>query len=532
MPRPSGHSACQRSPADRVARPVPGCGETVSCVWHESRRRSPRMRVRALILALPMITAACSDDGPSPYDDDFPVGDEGDVLGGVPPNSSLPDDNKADAIYPAKFFLSEQSPVRNQGHRGVCSIFAATALVENLYIKAGMPNPDFSEQYMQWAVKNLSHSFPNTEGSSAQANLQMVVKFGTVEESVWPYDINPWTSANDPACTGSSQPTRCYTNGEPPAAATNARKWKLPAVRYINTNSIKAHMTAKNTGVDVGLTFFFQAWNHRLSTLPISSELWAKGVVTYPNDKDKELSLAEHEGHAILLVGWDDDAEFPMRDEQGHQINDENGNPKMEKGFWIFKNSWDTWSFGKQDPNGAGYGYLSYRYVDEYGSAVSADLPTLDTPKEICDDPGMADEDGNGLANCADPACAMSPACTGGGQMHSYTASPNAAIPDNDPTGVSSAISVSDAGALTDVSVTVDITHTYRGDLRVTLDHGGTSVVLVDGVGGSADDIKQTFSVAGLVGAELGGSWTLKVVDTAAQDTGTLNSWKLSATTH
>ena len=57
----------------------------------------------------------------------------------------------------------------------MCSIFAATALVENLYIKAGLPSPDFSEQYMQWAVKNQLHSFPHTEGSSAQSNLQMVV---------------------------------------------------------------------------------------------------------------------------------------------------------------------------------------------------------------------------------------------------------------------------------------------------------------------------------------------------------------------
>ena len=489
------------------------------------------MRAHALVVALPMIAGACSDNGPSPYDDDFPVGSEGDVLGGVPPNSSLPDDNKADAVYPAKFLLTEQSPVRNQGHRGVCSIFAATALVENLYIKAGMPDPDFSEQYMQWAVKNLSHAFPNTEGSSAQANLQMVVQYGTVEESVWPYDINPWTTANDPACTGNSQPTRCYTNGEPPAAASSARKFKLPAVRYINTNSIKAHMTAKKVGVDVGLTFFFQAWNHRLSTLPISSELWAQGVVTYPNAKDKELSLPEHEGHAILIVGWDDDAEFPMRDEQGHQILDDNGQPKMEKGFWIFKNSWDTWSFGAQNPYQPGYGFLSYRYVDEYGSAVSADVPTNQTPKEVCDDPGMADEDGNGLANCADPACASSPACTGGGQHHTYTASPAAAISDNDPTGVTSEIDASDSGALDSVSVSVDITHTYVGDLHVTLEHGGNVVTLYDGTGGSADNLHQTFTASGFGGAQLSGAWTLKVVDAAAQDVGTLNSWTLDVTT-
>ena len=47
---------------------------------------------------------------------------------GAPANNSLPNDNKADAQYPVKFFLPNQSPVRNQGHRGDCTIFASTAL--------------------------------------------------------------------------------------------------------------------------------------------------------------------------------------------------------------------------------------------------------------------------------------------------------------------------------------------------------------------------------------------------------------------
>lgn len=454
-----------------------------------------------------MMLAACAQpSGPSPFDDDFPVGDEGDVLGGAPANDSLPDDNKADAQYPAKLFLSEQSPVRNQGHRGVCSIFAATALVENLYIKSGAnAKPDFSEQYMQWGVKNLVGDFADTEGSSAQSNLQFVVQYGTVDESVWPYEISPWSTSNDAACNGKpGAPTKCYTNGEPPAAANAAMKWKLPAVKYINTNSIKAHMTAKHTGVVVGLTFFFQSWNHRLSTLPISSDLWAQGAVTYPNQKDKDLSLPEHEGHAVLLVGWDDDLEMPMRDEKGNTITDADGKPKMEKGFWIFKNSWDTWSFGVDNPYGAGYGFLSYKYVKEYGSAVSAELPTAVTP----------------------------PPPPSSGTTHDYAANGvNAAIPDNSATGVSSTISVSDSGTVVGAKVTVDISHTYRGDLVVTVEHGNKTSVLSDKAGGADDDLKTSFDVGDFDGGELGGDWVLHVEDTAAQDTGTVNGWSLEVTT-
>lgn len=491
----------------------------------------------SVLTGLSLLVTACagSDEGPSPYDDDYGI-TSGNINEGAPDNDSLPDDNKADAVYPEKFELpkAEQSPVKSQGSRGVCSIFAATAIVENLYLKAGMPpaEVDFSEQYMQWSVKNQVGAFRNTEGSNVDNNLQAVVRFGGVKEAVWPYEPYPWTTANDPACTGGENlPTKCYTNGEPPPAALDAPKFKLPSSRWINTNSIKAHLTTKKTGVGVGMTFFYQAWNHRRSTLPIDAELWRKGIVTYPNAKDKQVSLEKRAGHAIEIIGWDDAMEVPMRDENGNPVLDENGQPKKEKGFWLFKNSWGTASFGVEHPYGAGYGWLSMKYVREYGSAVVAEVPSLAPAAEVCDDSARADEDGDGKANCDDMQCATHPACSSsGGTAHTYTATPNAAIPDNSPTGATSTIDVSDAGEIVDVKVTTAITHTYRGDLKVTLTHGTTSKVLFDRTGGSADDLNQTFSVAGFTGS-LAGAWTLKVEDAAAQDVGTINSWTLEVTT-
>src|SRR5262245_57573023 len=161
-------------------------------------------------------------------------------------------------MYPAKFELpnAQQSAVKSQGSRGVCSIFASTAMVENLYLKAGMPvaDVDFSEQYTQWSVKNELGSFRYTEGSNVDDNLQSVVQFGVVKESAWPYETAPWTAANDPACTGGENlPTKCYTNGEPPQSARDAQKFQLPSSRWLNTNSIKAHLTSKKTGVGVGM---------------------------------------------------------------------------------------------------------------------------------------------------------------------------------------------------------------------------------------------------------------------------------------
>jgi hypothetical protein len=466
---------------------------------------------KVLLSSLPLLISACgmtSDDGPTPYDDDYGV-TPGNINEGAPDNNSLPDDNKADAVYPAKFELpkAEQSAVKSQGSRGVCSIFAATAMVENLFLKAGMPaaEVDFSEQYMQWSVKNQIGAFQHTEGSNVDDNLQSVVEFGDIKEAAWPYESAPWTAANDPECTGGENlPTKCYTNGEPPQSATDAPKFKLPTSRWINNNSIKAHLTTKKTGVGVGMTFFYQSWNHRRSTIPVDSELWRQGFVTYPNDKDKTESATHRAGHAIEIIGWDDDLEIAMRDGEGKPILDANGQPKKEKGFYLFKNSWGTAGFGIDHPYGAGYGWLSMRYVKEYGSAVVGEVPVLDGPN---------------------------PPPPSGGQTHSYSGMPSSAIPDNAPAGVSNTIEVSDAGTLASVKLTTDITHTYRGDLVVSLTHGSTTINVFNGEGGSADDLKQTFTVSGFSG-ELKGTWTLKVVDTAAQDVGTLNSWKLEVATN
>ncbi len=497
------------------------------------------MRSRLLTVALMSLPlfAACAggeDDLPSPYDDDFPVSEDN-VNAGAPDHDSLPDDNKADAVYPAKFEIGDQSPVVSQGSRGVCSIFASTALIENVYIKAGMPvaEADFSEQYLQWAAKNLQGAFPNTDGSNAEDNIETVVNYGTVKEAEWRYEAQPWTAANDPACgEGENKPTKCYTNGEPPANVAMAQKFKVPSKRWIANGSIKAHIFDKKTGVNVGMTFFYQSWNHRKSTVPVDADLWRKGIVTYPNEADKTASLAQRAGHAIHIIGWDDDMEVPMRDGEGKPVLDAQGTAKMEKGFWLFKNSWGTAAFGVEHPTGAGYGWLSYRYVKEYGRAVAAETPTLGGPvtAEVCDDAGMNDEDGDTKKNCADSDCSMHPSCSSGGTAHNYAATPAAAIPDNAPAGISNTINVTDTGTITDAKLTVDITHSYRGDLKVTLSKGTDSVVVHNGTGGSADDLKTTFPVAGFVGKALAGGWTLKVVDGAAQDVGTLNSWALEVT--
>ena len=103
-------------------------------------------------------------------------------------------------------------------------------------------------------------------------------------------------------------------------------------------------------------------------------------------------------------------------------------------------------------------------------------------------------------------------------------------IPDNDPQGISSSVTVADDVAVASVRVELDITHTYIGDLRVVLAHDGQEVVIHNNEGGSDSDIKTTVPAPGFQGASAAGEWTLSVVDSASRDVGRLNGWTLHIT--
>ncbi len=497
------------------------------------------MRHTLIALSLSLAVFGCSseDAGPSSppiVDNDAPLSDVDALFKDAPDNTKLEELGKADAVYPKQFFdlVAEQSPVRSQASRGVCSIFATVGLMEHLYIKEGStPDPDFSEQYLQWSVKSQVGAFTYTEGSNSRSNLEAINRFGIPREAAWPYQTTRWNTSNDPACDGGdNQPVQCFTNGEPPDSAKTAKQFFLPKGRWINSriDSIKAHMTSKRQAAIVGLTFYYQSWNHRGSKLPTSNALWRKGYVPYPNAKDKTESLKKRAGHAILLVGWDDEAEVQPLDAEGNPAVDANGEPIKEKGFFVFKNSWGTAKFGVDNPHGKGYGYLSYKYVEEEGTVYASNLPKLEPLVEVCNDGKDNDHDGD--EDCADSDCSADAACTG--TSKTYSATPGSSIPDNDTAGISSDITVADSGTISALSVTVDITHSYQGDLVVKLvRQGGGEVVLQERDGGSADDLKKTFSVTAFDGQDSAGTWTLVVADRAGADTGTLNSWKMDIST-
>jgi subtilisin-like proprotein convertase family protein len=113
-------------------------------------------------------------------------------------------------------------------------------------------------------------------------------------------------------------------------------------------------------------------------------------------------------------------------------------------------------------------------------------------------------------------------------------------IPDKDPEGSVSTISVSDSFPLGHVTASVEITHTKINHLEIDLiSPEGTVVRLHNGSGGNGQDIITTYdtltqpdgpgSMDDFLGENVNGTWQLEVVDKRTNETGTLQSWSLDA---
>ena len=82
---------------------------------------------------------------------------------------------------------------------------------------------------------------------------------------------------------------------------------------------------------------------------------------------------------------------------------------------------------------------------------------------------------------------------------------------------------------LSALELKLDIGHTWKGDLVVSVTSpSGKTVTVADRKGGSADDIVGRFDLSAFEGESAKGEWTLTVSDKARRDTGTLRGWGLT----
>ncbi len=154
--------------------------------------------------------------------------------------------------------------------------------------------------------------------------------------------------------------------------------------------------------------------------------------------------------------------------------------------------------------------------------------------------------------------------CLGGPSASAGSATgTGGAIPDNNPVGLTTTLDVTDDFDITDLNVNLDITHTWIGDLAVTLTapDGTTMAAIMDRPGVPAtvvgcnnadpainidldDEAVDTVedscpepyvgsfipneALSAFNGISTLGTWTLEITDSAAGDTGTLNGWTLN----
>jgi len=124
-------------------------------------------------------------------------------------------------------------------------------------------------------------------------------------------------------------------------------------------------------------------------------------------------------------------------------------------------------------------------------------------------------------------------------------------ISDGLPSMITSSIIIQESGIVNEVTVSMDITHSWIGDLTLTLESpSGKKAVILQEICGNEDKIKLIFSNNGsgnipcsppvsenifaplesfdiFSGEEINGTWKLLVADGVELDGGTLNSWSL-----
>lgn len=185
--------------------------------------------------------------------------------------------------------------------------------------------------------------------------------------------------------------------------------------------------------------------------------------------------------------------------------------------------------------------YLTAREVREILETTADKIEDLDPDPQLGQSLGTYDADGHsqwfgyGKVNAfAAVTEALARAAEEPQEWVRKVSAPALRIPDNKEAGVSDNMRFAEQGSVVSLRVRVDLTHTYIGDLRLSLTApNGESAVLHDRNGGSADDIRHTYDLTtspalrNLVGSPIRGDWVLRVQDLAHADTGTLNEWEL-----
>jgi subtilisin-like proprotein convertase family protein len=201
-----------------------------------------------------------------------------------------------------------------------------------------------------------------------------------------------------------------------------------------------------------------------------------------------------------------------------------------------------------------GDGELNPTDCDDYDPEVyTGQTEVCDGVDNNCD--GAIDEgfdgDDDGFTTCAGDCQDDNPAVFPTVAEAGWVLPAGAAILDDQTADI--VVTVPAAGTIQDVTVALDITHTFDGDLQISLlSPSGTSVMLADGRGGAGQDFVGTIfddeatatiasgtapftgsflpeePLAAFDGEDPAGDWTLSIADTGAGDEGSFGGGTLT----
>jgi len=201
-----------------------------------------------------------------------------------------------------------QSPIKDQGRRGTCVAFAATAGHEMLRADG----EDLGAEFLHWAAKSRDGLPAAAEGTTLAAAAVALAEVGQPPEQLWPYDDtrDQWAASYRP-------PDEAHA-----AAALR---------RLRGGHALEPTPAALRDALDQGLAVVLGIRLYATWYAP-SPEGW----ITLPTPGAVALG-----GHAVLLVGYDDDP--------------------TASGHFIVRNSWGD------DRGDGGYAYLPEAYVAAHG---------------------------------------------------------------------------------------------------------------------------------------------------------------------
>lgn len=213
------------------------------------------------------------------------------------------------------------SPVVDQGQLGSCTANAiASGLREYYLITNGEPLTRLSRLYLYWHERQIEGTIYQDSGAYIRDGMKVLASIGVCPEADYPYDINNFTNTPDGNAEG------------------HAGQFRIKEYHRIKAlNDLKAALS-QGQPVVIGIPVY-ESFE--------SQSVAETGIIPMPKPTEQLLG-----GHAILIVGYDDD-----------------------KGYAIVRNSWGE-GWGDK-----GYCYIPYTFFTKYASDIDMWTGTVSAVK-------------------------------------------------------------------------------------------------------------------------------------------------------